>query len=90
MNFDPEKTQHAIHKHTNGDSLNPMNMLYDGQVECFGLIGGIKSDVTEIKETDAGQEARITALEKGLVTLQNRAWGLLVAVIIAVLGWFLK
>ncbi len=55
MNFDPEKTQSAIHQHTGGYALNPMTMLYNGQIETFNLIGEVKKEVSGIKETDAGQ-----------------------------------
>ena len=86
MSYDPDRTQQEIHRHTGGNSLDPMSMLYDGQTECFKLIGKNKNEIAEIKETDADQGARLAAAEEQLKTLQTRLWGLLAGVILAVAG----
>jgi len=93
MSYDPDKTQQVIHRHTGGDSLNPMNMLYDGQAECFNLIGKNKDKISKIETTDADQGARITAVEARQNKLENRLWGLLAAFLTAVISggvglWF--
>ena len=92
MNFNPEATQHAIRQHTKGDSLNPMSMLYDGQIECFNLIGEVKKSVSEIQSKDSSQETKIEHLQNQIGTLQARLWQIISGVILAVVGgavtWF--
>jgi len=84
--YDYEKTEQAIHKHTGGNALDPLSMIYNDVRECFKQIGKNKTLINAEATANANQEARIESLESQLKSLQNRLWGLLAGVILAVVG----
>lgn len=93
MHYDQEKTTALVHKHACGNSLDPLVMLNEGQQEIFRKLDSQSHEISQIKETDADQGARISAAEARQNKLENRLWGLLAAFLTAIVSggvglWF--